>query len=71
MERGFLSWIKKIQIRINESKHQYITNPADFRLILETEGYRGKYDGKSHSIHIKVLEESTSFAGSNAFSITD
>lgn len=56
MESGFLLWIKRIGIRIKESKHLYITNPAEFRLLLETKGYHGKYDGKMHSIHIKVAE---------------
>lgn len=59
MESGFLSWIKQIRIRINESKEQYITNPTEFRLFLETEGYYGKYDGKSHSIHVKVSKDCT------------
>lgn len=59
MESGFLSWIKQIRIRINESKEQYIINPTEFKLFLVTEGYCGKYDGKSHSICVKASKDCT------------
>lgn len=57
MGNKLFSWIKRLGVKISESKSQYITNPSEFYLICEVEGYQGKYDGKKHSITLAVLED--------------
>lgn len=57
MESKIFSWIKKVSTRISEGKPQFVTDPSEFYLISEVHGYRGKYDGKSHSISVATLDD--------------
>lgn len=57
MKNSFLSRIQQLGIQIIEnSKRNYITNPTEFRLILEIENCCEKYDGKRHSFQVMVAE---------------
>ena len=57
MESKFFSWLKRVGIKISENKPQFVVNPSEFYLICSIEGYHGKYDGKTHTVSLKTLEE--------------
>lgn len=52
MESGIRGWIKRKLQTIREKRPQYITEPDQFRLIQEINGYQGTYDGSFHSFSI-------------------